>query len=217
MSARLSASVVETSGLGAPSRTTTPTPTRPSATCAALSSLPGLASSSSVAGGAITTSGVAPAPMSRRMSGVVANVIVTMVPVRWRKRSAAASNAGSTAAPLSTLISAAGGMISFIQMLSWLPELQLLDHALLFRDLTHRVRVVVLAVEIEALLIELDHRGDVRRLIQTPLEGVVQGLHDLRVHALRPADAVGRVRDDIDADLAQRRHRRPVLGPHRTP
>src|SRR4051812_26292346 len=105
--ARLSASVVEISGFGAPSRITTPIPTRPSAARAVPSIVPDFASSSRAACGAITTSGVAPAATRRRISGVVANVILTLAPVRLRKMSAAASNAGSTAAPLSPLTSTA--------------------------------------------------------------------------------------------------------------
>src|SRR5262245_25956516 len=94
---------------------------------------------------------------------------------------------------------------------SLLLELQLLDHALLLRDLLHRECVVLIAAQIETLLVELRHRGEVRRLVEPLFEGIVQDLDDLRVHALWPADAIRRVRDDVDADLPQGRHRRPVL------
>jgi len=102
----LNASVLDTSGFGAPSRTTTPTPTRPTVTRPCPSSLPDFISSSMTAGGAITTSAFSPAPTCCRMAGAVANVILTSVPVSLRKVSAAATSPGSTAPPLSTLISA---------------------------------------------------------------------------------------------------------------
>src|SRR5882724_10517074 len=47
---------------------------------------------------------------------------------------------------------------------SLLLELQLLDHPLLMRDLLRRERVVLVAAQIEALLVELGHCGKVRRL-----------------------------------------------------
>src|SRR6266545_8078218 len=51
---------------------------------------------------------------------------------------------------------------------SLLLELKLLDHALLMRDLLHREGVVLFTAQIEALLVELGHRGEIRRLIKAP-------------------------------------------------
>src|SRR5436309_469361 len=116
--------------------------------------------------------------------------------------------AGSAAAPAARCKNARRG--SFMALSPWkklrlrallrlrigrslLLELQLLDHPLLMRDLLHRERMVLFTAEIETLLVELGHGGEVRRLIEALLEGVVQNLHDPRVHALWPADAIGRV------------------------
>src|SRR6266700_4042553 len=103
---RLSASLLEMSGTGAPGRTATPSPTRPTLTRSA-ATLPAPANSSSAAGGAITTSNASPPPMRLRISGVVLNAILTSWPDCFRNAAAAALSPGSTAPALNTLISAA--------------------------------------------------------------------------------------------------------------
>src|SRR5712691_8710014 len=103
---RLSASLLEMSGTGAPGRTATPSPTRPTSTRSA-ATLPSLANSSSAAGGAITTSNTSPPPMRLSISGVVLNAIFTSWPDCLRNAAAAALSPGSIAPALNTLISAA--------------------------------------------------------------------------------------------------------------
>src|SRR6266545_6832441 len=103
---RLGASLLEMSGTGAPGRTATPSPTRPTSTRSA-ATLPAPANSSSAAGGAITTSNASPPPMRLRISGVVLNAIFTSWPDCFRNAAAAALSPGSIAPALNTLISAA--------------------------------------------------------------------------------------------------------------
>src|SRR5262249_42960408 len=66
--------------------------------------------------------------------------------------------------------------------------------------------------EIKQLLIKVSHRRGVGGLLQSLLERVVEGLDDLRLHAPRTGYAEGRVRDYVDAEIAQGWHARPVLG-----
>src|SRR6266568_709939 len=94
------------SGTGAPGRTATPSPTRPTSTRSA-ATLPAPANSSSAAGGAITTSNASPPAMRLRISGAVWKVIFTSWPDCFLKAAAAALKPGSTAPALNTLISAA--------------------------------------------------------------------------------------------------------------
>src|SRR5262249_47717886 len=101
-----SASALEMSGTGAPGRTATPMPTRPtSARCGA--SLPAFESSSISAGGAMTTSWTSPSPMRLRIWGAVLNVSFNSWPLSFWNALAAAFSPGSTAPALRTLISAA--------------------------------------------------------------------------------------------------------------
>ena len=62
--------------------------------------------------------------------------------------------------------------------------------------------MVVLAAEIERLLVEPRHRLAVRRLLHPAPERVVQGPDHGGVHAFRTGDAEGRAGDEIDPDLA---------------
>src|ERR1041384_5057612 len=101
-----SASALEMSGTGAPGRTATPIPTRPTLTCCG-ASLPVFESSSISAGGAMTTSWTSPSPMRLRIWGAVLNDSFTSWPLSFWKALAAAFSPGSTAPALRTLISAA--------------------------------------------------------------------------------------------------------------
>src|SRR5260370_20065848 len=88
---------------------------------------------------------------------------------------------------------------------SILLEPQLRDEPSGLFDLLHREFLVVLAAQIEQLLIEIcDGRG-VGGLLQSLLERVVEYLDDLRLHAPRTAYAVRRVRDHVDGDIPQAR------------
>ena len=90
-------------------------------------------------------------------------------------------------------------------------------HALLLRDLLHGEALVGLTTQIEIFLVEQRHRRHIGWLLQALLEGIVQHLDRARVHTLGTADAVRRVRDDVDANLAQGWHVRPVFGTGRAP
>src|SRR5213592_1576740 len=50
-------------------------------------------------------------------------------------------------------------------------------------------------------LIELLQQLQMLRIVERLLEGVVQRLHDLRIHAFRAHQAVRRIRNDIEAEL----------------
>ena len=90
-------------------------------------------------------------------------------------------------------------------------EAQLLHQLLLLGDGAHHEGAIVRGVQIERLLVDLGHRLDIGRLVHALLEGVVQDLHHLRVHALGSRQAERRVRHHGDAGLLQRRHGRPAL------
>src|SRR6266542_5612523 len=94
---------------------------------------------------------------------------------------------------------------------------QLRDRAPGLFDLLHRESLVVLAAQIEKLLIEICHGRGVGGLLESFLEGVVQHLDDLHLHTLWTGNAEWRVRNHVDADLPQGRHARPIFGAHGTP
>src|SRR6516165_5265046 len=94
---------------------------------------------------------------------------------------------------------------------------QLGDESFGLFDLLHREFLVGFAAEIKQLLIEICRRRGVGRLLQSLLERVVEGLDDLRLNAPWTGYAEGRVRDHVDAEIAQGWHARPVLGPGGAP
>src|SRR5262247_3313217 len=59
---------------------------------------------------------------------------------------------------------------------------------------------VVGAREVPEILVIFLERGDMDRILHALLERIVENLHDLRIHALRPGDAVRRVRDDAEPE-----------------
>ena len=65
------------------------------------------------------------------------------------------------------------------------------DEAAGVLDLLEGEFPVVLAAQVELLMIELGHRLDVRRILEAFLKGVVQRLDDLGVHPFRTGDAEG--------------------------
>src|SRR5258708_33145065 len=81
---RLSASLLEMSGTGAPGRTATPIPTRPRLARSA-ATLPAAANSSSAAGGAVTPSKAPPAPVGLRVPGGGVEAIFTLLADRLLK------------------------------------------------------------------------------------------------------------------------------------
>src|SRR5215472_16836490 len=203
MSARLNASTVLTSGLGAPARTSTPIPERTRLARVSPRTLPSLASASIWGGATITKSNASPALTRRTSTAARSTLTSSLCPLACSKSGASAPSIVATARGARTLISAASAAVAPAAMSATMaPAMKAIT--LMVSSVAGRARSVRL--QIQRLHdrrpfgdVGFDHLGELRgwtaeRIAGEPIE---RGFHVARLErgvdrAVEPGHGLGR-------------------------